>query len=128
VSTRVWRAASLVIGLFDRSPEYIRELAQRTVKVHQVRQVPKSRISFPPIHRGAGCTSNLPGDRSEMTTPDQVIARVRSEYARILNDWFADLMELRRQGILEHTWQANRDDEYAGNVERPYDATRRRAA
>jgi hypothetical protein len=80
------------------------------------------------MHRGAGCTSNLPGDRSEMTTPDQVIARVRSEYARILNDWFADLMELRRQGILEHTWQANRDDEYAENVERPYNATRRRAA
>jgi hypothetical protein len=39
-----------------------------------------------------------------MTSASERLARIRSDFARLHAAWFGDLMTLRRDGVLEHTW------------------------
>ena len=45
-----------------------------------------------------------------MTSTSERLARIRSDFARLHAAWFGDLMTLRRDGVLEHTWRPGRDD------------------
>jgi len=42
------------------------------------------------------------------------VQRCRTEFNRILSNWMADLLALRREGVLEHTWRSGRDEFDAG--------------
>jgi len=69
-----------------------------------------------------------------MTSTSERLARIRSDFARLHAAWFGDLMTLRRDGVLEHTWCEcrNRSVTHAGRTRSqttdPSIETRRRAA
>lgn len=68
-----------------------------------------------------------------MPSTDHLVDRARSDFSHLMSNWFADLMSLRRDGILEHTWRSNRDEDFDGmpglsSAAAPHSASERRRA
>lgn len=48
-----------------------------------------------------------------MSAANQIVDQTRADVHRIMAEWFTDLLELRRLGILRHTWGPDHLDEDA---------------
>lgn len=46
-----------------------------------------------------------------MSSASQIVDRARGDVHRIMAGWFTDLLELRRLGVLAHTWTTCQFDE-----------------